>query len=141
MAHLLIVDDEKSICELLEITFRKEGHRADISTSVEAARKRLQSQIYDMVISDIRMPDSSGVELLKFSKEVSPETIFILVTGLPTIETAIEAVNHGADRYVIKGDKLTEELRRVVRQVAEELKWKKEAGILRRELRKLTGLD
>ncbi len=60
MAHLLIVDDEKSICELLEITFRKEGHRVDTSPSVEAARKRLQSQIYDMVISDIRMPDNSG---------------------------------------------------------------------------------
>ncbi len=141
MAHLLIVDDEKSICELLEITFRKEGHRVDTATSAEAARRKLQSQMYDMVISDIRMPDASGVDILRFSKEVAPATTFILVTGLPTIETAIEAVNSGADRYVIKGDMLTEELRRVVRQVGEELQWKKEARELRRELRRLTGLD
>ncbi len=141
MAHLLIVDDEKSICELLEITFRKEGHRVDTAASGEAARKKLQSQVYDMVISDIRMPDASGTEILRFSKEVSPATVFILITGLPTIETAIEAVNSGADRYVIKGDKLTEELRRVVKQAGEELHWKKEARELRRQLRRLTGLD
>jgi len=141
MAHLLVVDDEKSICELLEITFRKEGHRVEIATSGEAAKRRLQSQIFDIVISDIRMPDMSGVELLRFSKEASPGSVFILITGVPTLETAIEAVNSGADRYAIKGDKLTDELRQAVRQVSESLRWKKEAGYLRRELRRLTGLD
>jgi two-component system, NtrC family, response regulator PilR len=60
---------------------------------------------------------------------------------VPTLGTAIEAVNFGADRYVIKGDKLLDELLPVVQQVAESLKLKKEAGILRRELRRLTGLD
>jgi two-component system response regulator PilR (NtrC family) len=141
MAHLLVVDDEKSICELLEISFRKEGHRVEIASSGEAAKRRLESQIYDIVISDIRMPDMSGVDLLRYSKEVSPATVFILITGVPTLGTAIEAVNFGADRYVIKGDKLTDELRPAVQQVTENLKLRKEAGILRRELRRLTGLD
>jgi two-component system response regulator PilR (NtrC family) len=141
MAHLLVVDDERSICELLEITFRKEGHRVEVATSGEAARRRLESQIFDIVISDIRMPDMSGVELLKFAKELSPQSVFILITGVPTLNTAIEAVNSGADRYVIKGDKLTEELRQVVGRVAENLRLRSEAGYLRRELRRLTGLD
>ncbi len=57
MAHILVVDDERSICELLEITFRKEGHRVEVATGGEAARRRLQSKIFDIVISDIRMPD------------------------------------------------------------------------------------
>lgn len=141
MAHMLVVDDEKSICELMEITFRKEGHRVEVASNGEAAKRRLESQIYDIVISDIRMPDMSGVELLRYSKEVSAATVFILVTGVPTLGTAIEAVNFGADRYVIKGDKLLDELLPAVQQVAESLKLKKEAGILRRELRRLTGLD
>jgi len=141
MAHLLVVDDERSICELLEITFRKEGHRVEVAASGEAAKRRLESQIYDIIISDIRMPDMSGVDLLRFCKEISPASVFILITGVPTIGTAIDAVNFGADRYVIKGDKLLDELRPAVQQVAELLKLKKETGCLRREVRRLTGLD
>jgi two-component system, NtrC family, response regulator PilR len=141
MAHLLIVDDQKSICELLEITFRKEGHRVEVANSPEAARRRIESQIFDLIITDIRMPGESGVEVLRYAKEMSPSTFVILITGVPTIETAIDAVNAGADRYVIKGDKLTEELRHAVRQCSDHLKLRKEAGYLKRELRKLTGLD
>ena len=135
------MDDEKSIGELLEITFRKEGHRVEVASSGEMAKRRLQSQIFDIVISDIRMPDMTGVDLLRFCKEVSPTSVFILITGVPTLATAIDAVNFGADRYVIKGDTLIDELRPAVQQVAENLKLKKEAGYLRRELRRLTGLD
>lgn len=141
MAHLLIVDDERSICELLEISFRKEGHRVETATNGEAAKRRLASQIFDIVVSDICMPDMDGVELLRYCKEVSPATIFLLITGVPTIDTAIDAVNFGADRYVIKGDRLLDELRPAIQQVSENLALKKEAGYLRRELRRLTGLD
>jgi two-component system, NtrC family, response regulator PilR len=141
MAHILIVDDERSICELLEITFRKEGHRVEVVSNGEAARRRIQSQIFDIVISDIRMPDTTGVELLRFCKELSPSSHFLLITGVPTIETAIAAVNAGADRYVIKDHDLVDQLRRAVRQVDETLLLKNEAGYLRRELRRLTGLD
>src|ERR1700734_3770959 len=87
------------------------------------------------------MPDMDGVSLLQYSKEVSPSTIFILITGVPTIDTAIDAVNFGADRYVIKGDRLLDELRPAVARIAENQKVKKEAGELRRQLRRLTGFD
>jgi len=145
VAHLLVVDDEKSICELLEITFRKQGHRVETVNSLESARRKLESQIFDIVISDIRLQgdeqDSSGVDLLRYAKEVSPSTAFILITGLPRLETAIDALNLGADRYVIKGGRLTDELRPAVQQFSESLRLQKEAGLLRRELRRLTGLD
>jgi len=141
MAHLLIVDDERSICELLEISFRKEGHKVEIATTGEAAKRRLATQIFDIVVSDICMPDMDGVELLRHCKEVSPVTTFLLITGVPTIDTAINAVNFGADGYVVKGDRLLDELRPAVQRVAENLALKKEAGYLRRELRRLTGLD
>ncbi len=141
MPHILVVDDEKSICELLEITFRKEGHRVEVAHSVEAAKRKLDSQIFDIIISDIRMPGESGVELLKFAKELSPGSFFLLMTALPALDTAIAALNSGADRYVIKGHSLVDQLRLAVHEVSESLKWKKEAGYLRRELRRLTGLD
>ena len=141
MPHILVVDDEKSIGELLEITFRKEGHRVEVVHSVEAAKRKLESQIFDIIISDVRMPGESGVELLKFAKEISPGSFFLLMTALPALDTAIAALNSGADRYVIKGHSLVDQLRLAVHEVSESLKWKKEAGYLRRELRRLTGLD
>src|SRR6202171_6288352 len=141
MPHILVVDDEKSICELLEITFRKEGYRVEIAHNVEGAKRKLESQIFDIIISDIRMPGEGGVDLLKFSKEIAPDCFFLLITGVPTVETAIAAINSGADRYVIKDHELVDQLRRAVREVSENLRWKKEAGYLRRELRRLTGLD
>ncbi|HWY45584.1 MAG TPA: sigma-54 dependent transcriptional regulator [Candidatus Sulfotelmatobacter sp.] len=141
MAHILVVDDERSICELLEITFRKEGHRVEVANTVDAAKRKLESQIFDIVISDVRMPGADGLDLLKFVKEVSPACFFLLITGVPTVETAIAAINAGADRYVIKDHDLVDQLRRAVVGVSESLKWKKEAGYLRRELRRLTGLD
>jgi two-component system response regulator PilR (NtrC family) len=139
--HILVVDDERSICELLEITFRKEGHRVEVAHNVESAKRKLESQIFDIVISDVRMPGESGVDLLKLTKEISPSSFFLLITGVPTVETAIAAINSGADRYVIKDHDLVDQLRRAVHEVSEGLRWKKEAGYLRRELRRLTGLD
>src|ERR1700683_4392076 len=141
MAHLLIVDDERSICELLEISFRKEGHKVEIATNGESAKRLLASRIFDIVVSDICMPDMDGVELLRYSKEVSPGSVFILITRVPPNDPAVAAVNFGADRYVIKGDRLLDELRPAVQQVAQQLALKSEAGYLRRELRRLTGLD
>src|SRR5467141_1012514 len=141
MPHILVVDDEKSIGELLEITFRKEGHRVEVVHSVDAAKRKLESQIFDIIISDVRMPGASGVDLLKFAKEIAPGSFFLLMTALPALDTAIAALNSGADRYVVKGDSLVDQLRLAVREVSENLKWKREARYLRREIRRLTGLD
>ena len=141
MAHILVVDDEKSICELLEITFRKEGHRVEVANNVEAAKRKLEGSLYDIIISDVRMPGATGVELLRFTREIAPDSYFVLITGVPSLETAIAAANEGANRYVIKDHDLVQQLRVAVREVTENLKWKKEAGYLRRELRRLTGLD
>src|SRR5215469_3783489 len=93
IAHILVVDDEKSICELLEITFRKEGHRVEVANSVEAAKRKLEGSLYDIVISDVRMPGATGVELLRFTREIAPDSYFVLITGVPSLETAIAAAN------------------------------------------------
>jgi len=140
-AHILVVDDERSLCELLEITFRKEGHRVEVASNVEAAKRKLEGALFDIVISDIKMPGGSGLDLLRFAKEIAPDSFFLLMTALPDLDTAVDALNSGADRFVIKDHNYLDQLRRAVAEVSESLKWKKEAGYLRRELRRLTGLD
>src|ERR1700746_2133276 len=86
MAHILVVDDERSIRELLEITFRKEGYRVEVANNVDDAKRKLESQIFDIVISDVRMPGESGVDLLTFAKEIAPDTFFLLVPVVPTLD-------------------------------------------------------
>src|SRR6202050_4802989 len=141
MARILIVDDERSICELLEITFRKDGHRIEVAASGAAGLQKMHSQIFDIIISDINMKDMSGMELLRLAREIAPESVFLLITGVPTISTAIDAVNFGADRYVIKSDSMVDELRAAVQKISENIALKKDHGIMRREIRRLTGLD
>src|SRR6266852_4658742 len=91
--HILVVDDERSICELLEITFRKEGHRVEVAHDVPGARRKLESQIFDIVVSDVRMPGESGVDLLKLTKEIAPQCFFLVIPAVPTGETAFAALN------------------------------------------------
>jgi len=134
MARLLVVDDEKSLCQMLEIGFRKDGHLVETVSSGQAAKKKLESQVYDLIISDIRMPDLSGIELLKFFSESRNPAAFILITAHATMETAIEALNLGASQYVLKSDKLIEELKLAVNRALQELALREENVRLRREL-------
>ena len=110
MARLLIIDDEKSLCQVLEIAFRKKGHLVETVSTGQAAKKKIESQVYDLIISDIRMPDLSGIELLEYARETRNPAPFILITAVPTVSTAITALNLGAYRYVVKTDTLVEEL-------------------------------
>jgi two-component system response regulator PilR (NtrC family) len=134
MARLLIVDDEKSLCQVLEIAFRKQGHVVETITSGQAAKRKIETQVFDLIISDIRMPDLTGIDLLKYAHETRNPAAFILITAVPTMTTAIEALNLGAYRYVVKTDSLVEELTLTVRRALEELALREENLRLRREL-------
>jgi two-component system response regulator PilR (NtrC family) len=134
MARLLVVDDEKSLCQLLEIAFRQDGHTVETVSSGKAALAKLSTQVYDLVISDIRMPDLTGIELLEEARSGRNPAGFVLITAVPTVSTAIQALNLGAYRYVIKTDKLVEELRLVVARGLEDLALREENVRLRREL-------
>jgi two-component system response regulator PilR (NtrC family) len=134
MARLLIIDDEKSLCQVLEIAFRKKGHLVETVSNGQAAKKKIESQVYDLIISDIRMPDLSGIELLEFARETHNPAPFILITAVPTVSTAITALNLGAYRYVVKTDALVEELALTVDRALEDFALREENIRLRREL-------
>ena len=114
MAKLLIVADEESLCRLLKDTFVKVGHEVDVANCGQDAKGKIDSQPFDLVITDLRLPDVTGLELLEHARAQKSRTRFILLTSVPTLTTAIEAVNLGAYRYVIKTDSLADDLCSIV---------------------------
>ena len=110
MAKLLIVDDEESLCRVLALALGNSGHMVDTATTGQAAKEKIDSQPYDIIVADIRMPEVTGLELLEHARAAKIRTPFILMTAVPTMATAIQAVNLGAYRYVIKKDSLVEDL-------------------------------
>ena len=141
MANLLIVDDEKSICEMLDIAFRKAGHRAETVTSVAGALQKLQGQIYDIVIADIKMPQSSGLELLRHIRDTQPDSQVILITAFGTTGTAHQAGQLGAFAYLEKSHELVDDLKFTVERALETSRIKAENLSLKRELKKQQGLE
>ncbi|HXH50540.1 MAG TPA: sigma-54 dependent transcriptional regulator [Terriglobia bacterium] len=141
MARLLVVDDEKSICQLLEIAFRKAGHLVEAVANGQLAKKKIESQVYDVIIADIRMPDLTGIDLLHHARATCSHAAFILITAVPTMPSAVEALNLGAYRYVIKTDKLVEEITLVVERALEEMALHEENARLRREMLRLFAQD
>jgi len=124
MATILIVDDEPNITEILEIVLRDEGMEVLKTGSGREALAILQDQEVDVAISDIRMPDFSGVELLREAKQVAPDTVFIMITAFASTETAIEALQHGAYDYITKPFKM-DDLRSIARRALEQKKSRK----------------
>ena len=115
MPKILVVDDEPNITEILEIAFQEDGMDVIKSGSGRDALNILREQDVDIVVSDIKMPDISGVELLSIAKEFSPDTVFIMITAFASTETAIEALQHGAFDYITKPFGM-EELRAIVQR-------------------------
>ena len=101
--RILIVDDEESYSEALTLTLRSEGYNASGTTDPNKAVEMVQNGNYDLVISDLIMPEINGVKLLKKIKTMKPETYVIILTAFGTIENAVEAMKYGAFNYVIKG--------------------------------------
>jgi DNA-binding NtrC family response regulator len=126
MSRLLIIDPEESLCQILEIGFRKDGHMVETASTGQAGKGKIESGVYDVIISAMRLPDISGLDLLEHARATKRRAPFILMTALPTVATAIQALNLGAHSYVIKTDKLVEELTLVVEKALEELAFRKE---------------
>lgn len=133
MVTMLIVDDELSMRELLERVFRREGYAVHVADNGLRAVEMVRSHVYDLVLSDVRMPGLSGTEVLAECRQISPETMVILLTAYATIETAREAFKLGADDFIQKPFDI-DELKLVVRNTLEKGRLRKEVALLKREL-------
>ncbi|MEK2645018.1 sigma-54-dependent transcriptional regulator [Bdellovibrio sp. BCCA] len=107
-SRILVVDDEESIREFLEIMLKKEGYEVTLAEDGQKAKDLLTKKTFDMIISDLQMPHVTGIELLKHVKESYPDTVFMLITAFGTTETAVEAMKMGAYDYLTKPFKIDE---------------------------------
>src|SRR5712664_3023901 len=100
-SSILIVDDEREIAEILSDLLSAK-HDCETAGSAEEALARLRAREFRLVISDITMPGMSGLELVPHIKQISPDAVVIMISGLQTVESAIEAMRLGAFDYVMK---------------------------------------
>ena len=100
--RILVVDDDESITSTMKAILEDEGYIVDIAATGREAIKKTEETAYNVALLDIRLPDMEGVELLKLMKDAVPRTRKIMVTGYPSMQNAITALNKNADVYLIK---------------------------------------
>ncbi|MGH9431985.1 MAG: HD domain-containing phosphohydrolase [Terriglobia bacterium] len=100
--RMLVVDDEEAICNILCQKFSQEGFDCRSCLSGEAALALLQKEKFDVIISDLRMPGISGLELVGRAREIDPQAAFLVVTGETDVKTGVEAMKQGAADYIVK---------------------------------------
>src|SRR5512144_1727553 len=108
MSSVLVVDDEQSMREFLEILLQKPGHEVFTASDVKGALARAAQTPLDLVITDLRLGQESGIEILRQVKASSPATEVVMVTAFATTENAIQAMKLGAYDYVLKPFKVDE---------------------------------
>jgi two-component system response regulator HydG len=112
--RILIVDDDVILGESMLGILESEGYNVELVNNGKAAETKIQSQFYNLILLDIRLPDITGLELLSIINQNSPRTRKIMLTGFPDTNTAIRAVNEKADAYLVKPFK-TEKLIKVIK--------------------------
>jgi two-component system response regulator PilR (NtrC family) len=140
MSNLLIVDDEQSIRQLLTLIFTRAGHRVRAAENGRAALALLREEAADLIISDVKMPDIGGIELLRAARELTPDVAVIMMTAFATIDTAREAFKLGADDFIQKPFDV-EELKLIVEKALERQSLVKENRAFKRAQRERGGLD
>ena len=113
--NILVVDEEKSMREFLEIMLTQEGYRVSLSENGEDACEILGTEEFDLIITDIRMRDIDGIGVLKKAKSVNPDTVVVLISAFATAGTAVEAMKEGAYDYIPKPFKVRE-FKKIVKQ-------------------------
>ena len=132
-ARVLVVDDERSMRELLAIVMRREGHEVLTAEDGKTAIATLEREPIDLLISDIKMPDMSGVEVLRAAKAIDQDVLAIMVTAFASTQTAVEAMRLGACDYLSKPFDV-DELKMKVREKLESRTLREENVLLKRAL-------
>jgi two-component system response regulator PilR (NtrC family) len=134
--RVLVVDDERSMRELLEIVLKRDGHEVLVAEDGRAAVRLLRQERVDVLITDIRMPEMDGVDVLREAKQIDPAITSIVMTAFASTETAVEALRLGAADYVNKSPAAANELRLRVRKELERKRLQQENVLLKRAMQR-----
>jgi DNA-binding NtrC family response regulator len=132
---LLIVEDEETLRESMKRIFSKEGYAVEAVDSAEKGLSFLESNLYDVIISDIILPGMDGIEMLTKVREQIPDQIFIVVTAYASLDTSVKALRAGAYDYIMKPI-IHEEIKQVVRNALKQKSLQVENVLLKREIAK-----
>ena len=142
MANILVCDDERSICEMLDISLRREGHKVETVQSGQMAKNKIDGALYDVIITDIKMPNVDGIEVLRHAHRVSADSAVILITAVDDLEAAVEAVKAGgATDYIRKSPGLVDEIKLALSRSLEKLNLSRQNFALRRDAATRNSLD
>jgi two-component system response regulator PilR (NtrC family) len=142
VGNVLVVDDERSICEMLEIALRKEGHKIETVNSGENAKKKVDSALFDVIVTDIKMPHTNGIEVLRYAHNVSPDTAVVLITAVDDLDSAVQAVKAGgAFDYIRKGPGLVEDVKFAISNAMEKLALRRQNLAFKRDAASRNSLD
>lgn len=133
MEKILVVDDEQSLREVLSIMLKRAGYTVTSATDGEDAVELLQKEIFDLVITDLRMPKVDGMEVLKAVKSASPETVVLIITAFASADSAVEAMKQGAYDYLTKPFQV-DEVQLIIRNALEKRRLTTENMLLKREM-------
>jgi DNA-binding NtrC family response regulator len=112
--RILIIDDDENIRKVLTTILEDEGYDVESVDTAKKAIERTRRKFYNLALIDIRLPDMEGIELLTKMKNTTPKIRKLIITGYPTLQNAVEAVNRGADAYIMKPfdmEKVLEEIK------------------------------
>ncbi len=140
MPNILVVDDKDSMRNMLQQTLIEEGHRVDAVESGEKALELVQNKSYDLVLTDLKMPNMGGLEVLSGVKDVDADTSVIVMTAYGTIEDAVQAMRNGAYDFITKPFD-TEHLCVLVNRAIENRRMVAENALLREAQMDDSGLD
>jgi two-component system response regulator PilR (NtrC family) len=142
MGNILVCDDERSICEMLDIALRRDGHKIETVNSGEAAKRKLDSALFDVIITDIKMPNINGIEVLRYAHQVSPDSAVILITAVDDYEAAVEAVKAGgATDYIRKSPGLVDEIKLAINRALEKMNLSRQNFAFKRDANTRNSLD
>src|ERR1700684_1089733 len=142
VANILVCDDERSICEMLDISLRREGHRVETVQSGQMAKNKIDGALYDVIITDIKMPNIDGIEVLRHAHRVSPDSAVILITAVDDYEAAVEAVKAGrATDYIRKSPGLVDEIKLAINRALEKVTLSRQNFALKRDAATRNSLD
>jgi len=99
---ILVVDDDKSILRTLTRILEKAGYDVDVAETGKEAMGRAEKRRYDLALVDVRLPDMDGTDLLVDMRDTMQDTVKIMITGFPSLETGVKALDGGADAYLVK---------------------------------------
>ncbi len=116
-ARILVIDDDDNVRNSLAAALRENGYLVDVAETGKDAIAKSMAILYNLALVDLRLPDMNGLELLTQMREKIPKMVKIIVTGYPSLENAIEAVNRGANGYIVKPYTMEDLLQKVKEQL------------------------